>query len=299
MFSNHNRNNTDNGIDRELNIFEAINLKIEHEDNLFVGRVTWFVSLQGLLFFPVFFILSQTIENSKNLSQFSETFFRYQDSILLGLMLTGLSFCSIVLLGCQASHLRINQLFELYRIRQERFSKVYSDRVHLILDVKSPPWVRFLGLLASFGSIFIFSKLWLYLEVVTDINQNAVLIISFVAVSIIDSITIHNLFDCVFDFLNYQEYQKMANHFLLITMVSSIDISVYLYVIYNMSLFVILTFSIVAVAIFLLFIFLFEIKLYIFQKEKYRKLKKRAVRTNEKITMQNLEDISLNGGHIS
>ena len=299
MFSNHNRNNTDNGIDRELNIFEAINLKIEHEDNLFVGRVTWFVSLQGLLFFPVFFILSQTIENSKNLSQFSETFFRYQDSILLGLMLTGLSFCSIVLLGCQASHLRINQLFELYRIRQERFSQVYSDRVHLILDVKSPPWVRFLGLLASFGSIFIFSKLWLYLEVVTDINQNAVLIISFVAVSIIDSITIHNLFDCVFDFLNYQEYQKMANHFLLITMVSSIDISVYLYVIYNMSLFVILTFSIVAVAIFLLFIFLFEIKLYIFQKEKYRKLKKRAVRTNEKITMQNLEDISLNGGHIS
>ena len=299
MSDHKNQNNTDKRVDRELNIFEAISLKIEHEDNLFVGRVTWFVSLQGLLFFPVFFILSQTIENSQNLSQFSETFFRYQDSILLGLVLTGLSFCSIVLLGCQAGHLRINQLIELYRIRKERFSQVYSEHLHLILEVQSPPWIRFLGLLASFGSIFIFSKLWLYLEVVTDINQNVVLIISFVAVSIIDSITIHNLFDCVFDFLNYQEDRKFSNQVLLITMVIAIDISIYLYVIYNMSLFVILTILIVATAIFLLFALLFEIKLYIFPKEKYRKLKKRAVITNEKITMQNLEDISLTGGHIS
>ena len=299
MSDHKNQNNTDKRVDRELNIFEAISLKIEHEDNLFVGRVTWFVSLQGLLFFPVFFILSQTIENSQNLSQFSETFFRYQDSILLGLVLTGLSFCSIVLLGCQAGHLRINQLIELYRIRKERFGQVYSEHLHLILEVQSPPWIRFLGLLASFGSIFIFSKLWLYLEVVTDINQNVVLIISFVAVSIIDSITIHNLFDCVFDFLNYQEDRKFSNQVLLITMVIAIDISIYLYVIYNMSLFVILTILIVATAIFLLFALLFEIKLYIFPKEKYRKLKKRAVITNEKITMQNLEDISLTGGHIS
>ena len=298
--SNHkNQNNTNPLIDRELNIFETISQKIEHEDNLFVGRVTWFVSLQGLLFFPVFFVLSQTIENSKNLTEFSDSFFRYQDSILIGLVLTGLSFCSIVLLGCQAGHLRINQLIELYRIRQERFSHVYSGCVHLILDVKSPPGVRFLGLLASFGSIFIFSKLWLYLEVVTDINQNAVVIISFLTVAVIDSITMHNLFDCVFEFLNYQKHQKLTNHILLSTMVITIDVSICLYVIYNISWFLILTVFLVTTVIFSLFMFLFEIKLYIFQKEKYKKLKKRAVRTNKEITMQNLEDISLTNRHIS
>ena len=299
MSSNENQNNIDRLVDRELNIFEAISQKIEHEDNLFAGRITWFVSLQGLLFFPVFFILSQPTENSQKLTEFSESFFKYQDSILLGLVLTGLSFCSIVLLGCQASHLRINQLIKQYQIKQEQFGHAYSDRVHLILNVKSSPLVRFLCMLASFGSIFIFSKLWLYLEVVTDINQNAVVIISFVAVSIIDSITIHNLFDCVFDFLNYQKSQKLTNHILLSTMVIAIDVSICLYVIYNISLFLILTVFLVATVIFSLFIFLFEVKLYIFQKEKYRKLKKRAVRTNKEITMQNLEDISLTSGHIS
>ena len=253
--SNHkNQNNTDRLVDRELNIFEAISQKIEHEDNLFVGRVTWFVSLQALLFFPVFFILSQTTENSKNLTEFSESFFKYQDSILLGLVLTGLSFCSIVLLGCQAGHLRINQLIELYRIRKERFSHAYPDRVHLILDVKSSPLVRFLGMLASFGSIFILSKLWLYLEVVTDIKQNAVVIVSFVAVTIIDSITIHNLFDCVFDLLNYKKYQKFTNQILLISMVIAIDVSICLHIMYNMSLFLVLTGFIVATVTLSLFI---------------------------------------------
>ena len=298
MSNNKNQNNTDNRVDRELQIFEAINHKIEHEDNLFVGRVTWFVSLQALLFFPVFFILSQTTEKSKNLSEFSETFFRYQDSILLGLVLTGLSFCSIVLLGCQAGHLRINQLIELYRTRKNQFSHVYSDYLHLILDVKSPPLFRFLCLLASFGSIFIFSKLWLYLEVVTDIDLNVVVIISFVAVAIIDSITIHNIFDCVLEILKYKKSQKVLNHILLCTMVIAVDFSICLSVIYDASLFLSLTIFIVLTVIFSLFICLFEIKLYIFNKEKYRKLKERVVRANEEITLQNLEDISLIGGHI-
>ena len=293
MSSNENQNNIDRLVDRELNIFEAISQKIEHEDNLFAGRITWFVSLQGLLFFPVFFILSQPTENSQKLTEFSESFFKYQDSILLGLVLTGLSFCSIVLLGCQASHLRINQLIKQYQIKQEQFGHAYSDRVHLILNVKSSPLVRFLCMLASFGSIFIFSKLWLYLEVVTDIKQNAVVIISFTAVAIIDSITIHNLFDCVFDLLNYKKYQKFTNQILLITMVITIDVSICLHVIYNMSLFLVLTSFIVATVTLSLFILLFEVKLYIFGKKDYRKLKRKAAKRNEEITMQDLENISV------
>ena len=290
MFSNNDRNNTDNVVDRELNIFEVINHKIEHEDNLFAGRITWFVSLQTLLFFPVFFIFSQKIEDSKNLTEFSETFFRYQEDIILGLTLTGLSFCLIVLLSCQAAHLRINQLIKLYRFQRNQFRQYYLDYVHLVLNVESPPLIRLLGFFASFGSIFIFSKLWLFLEAITNINRN-IIIISMIVVTIIDCLVIYNLFDCIFDFFNCEDSQKFLYQVVINLFVIMIYFFICSYIIFKRSIVLIFPVFIVVVAI-LLFGFVIQVRLYIFNKEKYSNLKRKAVIKNEKITMQNLEDVS-------
>jgi hypothetical protein len=273
MSINYDQNNNDNKVDRELKIFEIINGKIEHEDNLFVGRITWFVSLQALLFFPIFLIYTQTIANLKNLTKLSGTFLKYQENILIGLILTGLSFCLIVLLGCQAAHLRINQLTELYKQKEEQFREAYSDYLHLVLNVQSPPFVRFLGFLASLGSIFIFSKLWLFLEVISHADQNIV-IVSFIIVTIIDSITIYNLFDCIFDFLRYDKHQKSFNQISLNIIVISVEIFICLYTIYNKYLFLIFLFFIVIGLMYLMSASVFSIKLRIFRKEEYRKRKK-------------------------
>lgn len=257
MSSNYNQNNTDNRIDIEHKIFEAINNKIEHEDNLFVSRITWFISLQALLFFPVFLIFSQTKENVKSLTGLSQTFFRHQENLLVGIMLTGLCFCFIVLLGCQAGHLRVSQLMELYEQRRKQFRQDYSEYFHVILDIKSPPWSRLLCLIASFGSIFIFSKLWLFLEVIADINKNAMLL-SFIIATFIDIIIMHNLFDCVFNFLRYQKPQKVFYHIMFVIIVIIINCFVFLYIIFNEAFLLWLLVFIVAILIFLLFKFTWQ-----------------------------------------
>jgi hypothetical protein len=277
MSSNYNQSNTNNKVDIELKMFEAINNKIEHEDNLFVSRITWFISLQALLFFPVFLIFSQTTEDSKSLTGLSQTFFRHQENLLLGIMLTGLCFCFIVLLGCQAGHLRVSQLMELYRQKRNQFYQDYSDYFHVILDIKSSPWIRLLCLIASFGSIFIFSKLWLFLEVIAGINKNA-MFVSFIIATIIDSIIMHNLFDCVFDFLCYQKPQKVFYHVMFGIVVIIVNCFIFLYIVFNKVFLLWILGFIVATVMFVLFKFLFKVKLYICEKENYKKLKKRATR---------------------
>lgn len=291
MSSNYNQNNTDNRIDIELKIFEAINNKIEHEDNLFVSRITWFISLQALLFFPVFLIFSQTTENVKSLTGLSQTFFRHQENLLVGIILTGLCFCFIVLLGCQAGHFRISQLTELYRQKRNQFCQDYSDYFHVILDIKSPPWIRLLCLIASFGSIFIFSKLWLFLEVIVGINKNAILV-SFIIATIIDSIIMHNLLDCVFDFLHYQKPQKVFHHIMFGIIVIIVNCFIFLYVTFNKVFLLWILVFVFATVIFVLFKFLFKVKLYICEKEKYKKLKKRATRIDNivKLSRDDRED---------
>lgn len=68
-------------IREQQKIYEIINHKIEHEDSLFNTRISWFVSLQALLFFPLFFTLSASksvTKDTKKLTEVSTIFFDNQ-----------------------------------------------------------------------------------------------------------------------------------------------------------------------------------------------------------------------------
>lgn len=121
----------------------------------------------------------------------------------------GLFFCLIVALSCQAAKLRIHSLSRKYNQKIIENNLTKNLHIYPIQQIGSPPLISFLGLCAPFGSIVIFSKLWLYLAKISPVDHKDLYIILFsVIVTIVDYIFISNLFDCLFDYIFNKDRMK-------------------------------------------------------------------------------------------
>ncbi len=199
--------------EEKLKIYEIINHKIEHGDSLFNTRITWFATLQALLFFPTFNELSKiiipVIQTNKPVWQ--------QNNVLYCFILIGLSFCLVVSISCQAAHVHINNLIKQYNQKIKRYPKRLEN---ILIEMGSSPGIRFFGLFASFGSILVFSSFWTYLfysyfyhnynyiSNVDCILKNLPFFINF----IIDGIIIYNIVESIFDCLPFKRIIEIRNY---------------------------------------------------------------------------------------
>ena len=124
--------------------YESFNHKIEHEDNLFNLRITWFVSLQTLLFIPTFSILSAAEETILN---------ENQDGIILRIILIGLLLCFVVLLSCLAAQYRIYSLITKHDEANDHHEIIHPQ-------MTSPRLAHILGIVTPYASIIIFTLFW-------------------------------------------------------------------------------------------------------------------------------------------
>lgn len=162
-------------LENKLILYEIINHKIEHEDSLFNQRITWFVTSQALLFLPIFNLLT-AVDIKKS------------GDLLLCLLLIGLISFFLVCLSCQASHIHINQLINEYN----KITNNLCISEDITITMGSTPYIRFIGLFASFGSIFLFSNFWIYL---VKINFSCQYNIAFLFNFITNYIIVYNVFD--------------------------------------------------------------------------------------------------------
>ena len=277
---------TSNDIDKKRKLYELFNKKIEHEDNLFNARITWFVAVQALLFSPTFLTLK-------------ENHFEHKDALILWIISIGLSFCLIVLLSCQAAHCRIKLLIKNYNNATDKYGCKNTDSL-IHPQITSPRWIHFLGMLASYGSIVIFSKFWLYLGTITITNVNSIFIhILFAFTIIIDCIVFNQVFsypiDCVCNPCNENKNYKNCHgvlvlifHFFLTLFILYIENRIYNNWIDNFIIpwgHILIVSLIIILLLSIILILPYRIKFFIFSNTKYKEL-------NSNGTLKELEDKS-------